>query len=376
MSQPVPGIGFKLGAASPKGERPPIRFPMARPKTGCLTCSRRKIKCDEPKPNCSHCIKSRLPCVWPAEASKAFDKEEKEDKEAANQGLSFDANDIAAARATVLKVLCQQNETPEQPPALPRQQPISSTKRQKLSQLDKRATPGRVSTTPYFTSSGYDQKYTAPPDEYKPPALCAEGNQQTPVVPAKHLYLAYGTELVPSKMTKLYPSAQFLGLAKLDGYKIFLTESGEASCMAASHFSYFKGTCVVWGLVYRVSELDLAEIERQGKSNERNQTLLYLPMTQFTAPNLGWTARAKEEDLTDKAVENVNVLVSCDPENTRGFGNLSMESIFAGVCCDLEHSKDSETIGRFNAAITILDREWRPCDYINESLRPWVPLPI
>ncbi|EPE34400.1 hypothetical protein GLAREA_10094 [Glarea lozoyensis ATCC 20868] len=64
----------------------------------------------------------------PAEASKAFiprlgnkltdDEEETEDKEAAKQDVSFDADDIAAARATVLKVLRQQNETPEQPLAV------------------------------------------------------------------------------------------------------------------------------------------------------------------------------------------------------------------------------------------------------------------
>ncbi|KAH8889712.1 hypothetical protein GQ53DRAFT_782857 [Thozetella sp. PMI_491] len=33
-----------------------------RTKTGCLTCRKRRIKCDEGKPTCNNCIKSKRPC--------------------------------------------------------------------------------------------------------------------------------------------------------------------------------------------------------------------------------------------------------------------------------------------------------------------------
>jgi hypothetical protein len=36
-----------------------------RVKTGCLTCRRRKKKCDEVKPACSGCHRNKLSCEWP-----------------------------------------------------------------------------------------------------------------------------------------------------------------------------------------------------------------------------------------------------------------------------------------------------------------------
>ena len=33
-----------------------------RTKTGCQTCRTRRIKCDEAKPECNNCIKSRRQC--------------------------------------------------------------------------------------------------------------------------------------------------------------------------------------------------------------------------------------------------------------------------------------------------------------------------
>lgn len=35
-----------------------------RRKTGCMTCRRRKVRCDETKPVCSHCTRLRLQCVY------------------------------------------------------------------------------------------------------------------------------------------------------------------------------------------------------------------------------------------------------------------------------------------------------------------------
>ncbi|RDA83204.1 hypothetical protein CP532_1231 [Ophiocordyceps camponoti-leonardi (nom. inval.)] len=43
----------------PKGKKPAIK---KRTKTGCLTCRKRRIKCDENKPRCKNCIKSKREC--------------------------------------------------------------------------------------------------------------------------------------------------------------------------------------------------------------------------------------------------------------------------------------------------------------------------
>lgn len=41
-----------------------------RSLTGCLTCRRRKKKCNEKKPTCVGCARNSLQCVWPATNSR------------------------------------------------------------------------------------------------------------------------------------------------------------------------------------------------------------------------------------------------------------------------------------------------------------------
>ncbi|EGO59891.1 hypothetical protein NEUTE1DRAFT_121594 [Neurospora tetrasperma FGSC 2508] len=50
-------------AASGSQEDPPKKAPVRkRTKTGCLTCRKRRIKCDEAKPICNNCTKSKRQC--------------------------------------------------------------------------------------------------------------------------------------------------------------------------------------------------------------------------------------------------------------------------------------------------------------------------
>ncbi|KAL2134768.1 hypothetical protein VTI74DRAFT_10842 [Chaetomium olivicolor] len=62
-SQPLPSPSPSGG----QGDQPPSQQPKKatvrkRTKTGCLTCRRRRIKCDEGKPTCNNCVKSRRDC--------------------------------------------------------------------------------------------------------------------------------------------------------------------------------------------------------------------------------------------------------------------------------------------------------------------------
>lgn len=56
-----------------------IKKPMGRSKTGCITCRRRKKKCDERKPTCVHCEKNNVQCegyhpkdIWQSGRQKAL----------------------------------------------------------------------------------------------------------------------------------------------------------------------------------------------------------------------------------------------------------------------------------------------------------------
>ncbi|PNY23274.1 Sterol uptake control protein 2 [Tolypocladium capitatum] len=40
----------------------------ARSREGCLTCKRRKVKCDEQRPRCSHCERLNMECKWRPQA--------------------------------------------------------------------------------------------------------------------------------------------------------------------------------------------------------------------------------------------------------------------------------------------------------------------
>lgn len=65
----APGMGIKAPVPRTRtGTPPPLPHRTAYPRTnhtkGCLTCRKRKVKCDELKPNCAKCQRLQRPCVW------------------------------------------------------------------------------------------------------------------------------------------------------------------------------------------------------------------------------------------------------------------------------------------------------------------------
>ncbi|KAF2178035.1 hypothetical protein K469DRAFT_719204 [Zopfia rhizophila CBS 207.26] len=48
-----------------------IKPPAHRTKTGCLTCRKRKVKCDEEKPDCFRCRRLLMKCIWSEEVLEA-----------------------------------------------------------------------------------------------------------------------------------------------------------------------------------------------------------------------------------------------------------------------------------------------------------------
>lgn len=41
-----------------------------RRRTGCLTCRKRRVRCDEAKPDCKNCLRKSRPCEWPRDGDK------------------------------------------------------------------------------------------------------------------------------------------------------------------------------------------------------------------------------------------------------------------------------------------------------------------
>ncbi|KAK3318369.1 fungal transcriptional regulatory-like protein [Apodospora peruviana] len=60
-SPPLPSPP-RASAGQPDASAPRKAMVRKRTKTGCLTCRRRRIKCDEGKPTCGNCIKSKRQC--------------------------------------------------------------------------------------------------------------------------------------------------------------------------------------------------------------------------------------------------------------------------------------------------------------------------
>ncbi|KAM7212329.1 fungal transcriptional regulatory-like protein [Rhypophila decipiens] len=58
-SPPSPSLGSGGQGSSQPTKKSSVR---RRTKTGCLTCRKRRIKCDEGKPTCGNCIKSKRQC--------------------------------------------------------------------------------------------------------------------------------------------------------------------------------------------------------------------------------------------------------------------------------------------------------------------------
>ncbi|KAH8764599.1 fungal-specific transcription factor domain-containing protein [Hyaloscypha finlandica] len=55
---------MSTAAYSPPDVTSPRRARAPRSKSGCLTCRRRKVRCNEQRPRCSHCERLNLQCNW------------------------------------------------------------------------------------------------------------------------------------------------------------------------------------------------------------------------------------------------------------------------------------------------------------------------
>ncbi|KAF2111525.1 hypothetical protein BDV96DRAFT_552010 [Lophiotrema nucula] len=62
--------------------------PHRKSKGGCLTCKRKKVKCDEGLPQCAYCALRKLECVYPQEARGSSSTSRSPDSSASNSSFS------------------------------------------------------------------------------------------------------------------------------------------------------------------------------------------------------------------------------------------------------------------------------------------------
>ncbi|EJC97541.1 uncharacterized protein FOMMEDRAFT_162921 [Fomitiporia mediterranea MF3/22] len=62
----IPDAVYTVSPAQIRAEQSQRKRPKySRSKTGCLTCRKKRIKCDEVKPICRRCDYGQRECTWP-----------------------------------------------------------------------------------------------------------------------------------------------------------------------------------------------------------------------------------------------------------------------------------------------------------------------
>jgi hypothetical protein len=187
-------------------------------------------------------------------------------------------------------------------------------------------------------------------------------------------------------MNKLYPGAEPVSLAQLQGFTVFVNEFGKVSCMEKRLCPSYCGVqTTVWGILYKVSTTDINTLEEKGLSYERNQTLAEMPVSLWEMKKVSWTATETEEDLKRGKEVWASVLVSEDYKNTTGLGGLSMSDVFKGEAKRVggEGKKsikqmsesDRKLVARMNFGVVALSGKGCPAEYIDRTLRKWIPAP-
>lgn len=80
---------------------PPAKPRVRRVHTGCVTCKKRKRKCDEARPKCGDCVRLCLPCGWPAAFEKGTRAKRRRESQESVVELSRNESSIEAPDSTL-----------------------------------------------------------------------------------------------------------------------------------------------------------------------------------------------------------------------------------------------------------------------------------
>ncbi|KAF2094099.1 hypothetical protein NA57DRAFT_68703 [Rhizodiscina lignyota] len=127
------------------------------------------------------------------------------------------------------------------------------------------------------------------------------------------IYFGFGSNLWLSQMAMRCPNSEYLGIAKLPGYKWIINDRGYANVVQT-----LKEADVVWGLVYRLTaadekRLDANEGVPESYTKEMLSTELWASPMQCKAP-FGGADECKVD--IDKKPEKRDMLVYIDRRRT------------------------------------------------------------
>ena len=75
-------------------------------------------------------------------------------------------------------------------------------------------------------------------------------------------YFAYGSNMAPNVMARLCPEHRFLGIARLDDYRIAFTRRSVRTGTGVADIVAEPGS-TVWGVLYEIREGDVAILDRK-----------------------------------------------------------------------------------------------------------------
>jgi gamma-glutamylcyclotransferase len=161
------------------------------------------------------------------------------------------------------------------------------------------------------------------------------------------VYFGYGSNLWKHQMVQRCPTSEYLGIARLDGYRWIINDRGYANVVEIPAKDSEKPKDEVWGLVYSLQSED----ERRLDINEG------VPIA-YTKENITteyWPAHNGSKPNTTDMPEEVKMLVYIDRNRTE------------------PDVPKKEYIYRMNQGVHDAVKEGMPTRYVDEVIRKFIP---
>ncbi|KAK4548253.1 hypothetical protein LTR36_010123 [Oleoguttula mirabilis] len=165
------------------------------------------------------------------------------------------------------------------------------------------------------------------------------------------LYFGYGSNLWKHQMHQRCPTSEYLGIARLNGYRWIINERGYANVVEIAHKSETSPLAYkdeVWGLVYSLEEADEDNLD-MNEGVPIAYTKEYLEVAFWPSKHAG-----NAPDV-DKKAKQLDMLVYINRKMTK------------------PDKPKKEYIYRMNMGIKDAVKEGMPKAYVDKVIRPFIP---
>jgi gamma-glutamylcyclotransferase len=128
-------------------------------------------------------------------------------------------------------------------------------------------------------------------------------------------YFAYGSNMAPAVMARLCPGHRYLGVARLDGYRLAFTRRSVRTGTGVADIVKAPGS-TVWGVLYEIGQDDLEALDRKeghGWAYVREQFSVRLE-TGAEQHAVAYTVRSKEPAAVPSSQAYISALVAAARE--------------------------------------------------------------